>query len=74
MVGCVVHMMTATMFLWLWVYSVAPKFHTPVISSGLGTFLAAYRYLRIVTCGLGPNSFTWIFLLVYNVLFLSWRP
>lgn len=40
-------MMATTMFLWLKVQSVAPKFQTPVIISGLVTFIAAYHYLRI---------------------------
>jgi len=40
-------MMATTLFLWLKVYSVAPKFQTPVIISGLVTFIAAYHYMRI---------------------------
>ena len=40
-------MMATTFFLWLKTYSVAPKFQTPVIISGLVTFIAAYHYLRI---------------------------
>jgi len=40
-------MMATTMFLWLKVYSVAAKFQTAVIISGLVTFIAAYHYLRI---------------------------
>jgi bacteriorhodopsin len=40
-------MMATTLFLWLKVYSVVPKFQTPVIISGLVTFIAAYHYMRI---------------------------
>ena len=53
-------MMATTRFLWLKVYSVAPKFQTPIIISGLVTFIAAYRYLRTSSRGLGPTGFTWI--------------
>merc|ERR1712045_144826 len=40
-------MMATTLFLWLKVYSVAPKLQTAVIISGLVTFIAAYHYIRI---------------------------
>merc|ERR1712045_722657 len=40
-------MMATTLFLWLKVYSVAPKLQTAVIISGLVTFIAAYHYMRI---------------------------
>jgi len=40
-------MMATTFFLWLRVASVAPKFQTAVMISGLVTFIAAYHYFRI---------------------------
>jgi len=40
-------MMATTFFLWLKTYSVAAKFQTAVIISGLVTFIAAYHYFRI---------------------------
>eukprot|EP00932_Pfiesteria_piscicida_P015324 SRR837773.27392.p1 GENE.SRR837773.27392~~SRR837773.27392.p1 ORF type:complete len:174 (-),score=52.67 SRR837773.27392:384-845(-) len=40
-------MMATTIFLWMRVPSVAAKFQTALIISGLVTFIAAYHYLRI---------------------------
>ena len=40
-------MMATTIFLWMKVPSVAAKFQTAFIISGLVTFIAAYHYLRI---------------------------
>jgi len=40
-------MMATTIFLWMKVPSVAAKFQTALIISGLVTFIAAYHYLRI---------------------------
>jgi len=50
-------MMATTMFLWLKVYSVAPKFQTPVIISGLVTFIAAYHYMRIFNSWVGAYEY-----------------
>jgi len=51
-------MMATTLFLWLKVYSVAPKFQTPVIISGLVTFIAAYHYLRIFNSWNGAYEYS----------------
>jgi len=50
-------MMATTLFLWLKVYSVAAKFQTPVIISGLVTFIAAYHYLRIFNSWVGAYEY-----------------
>merc|ERR1712194_851043 len=50
-------MMATTLFLWLKVYSVAPKFQTPVIISGLVTFIAAYHYMRIFNSWVGAYEY-----------------
>merc|ERR1740123_1198772 len=50
-------MMATTLFLWLKVYSVAPKFQTPVIISGLVTFIAAYHYMRIFNSWVGAYRY-----------------
>jgi len=50
-------MMATTFFLWLKVFSVAPKFQTPVIISGLVTFIAAYHYLRIFNSWVGAYEY-----------------
>jgi len=51
-------MMATTLFLWLKVSSVAPKFQTPVIISGLVTFIAAYHYLRIFNSWNGAYEYS----------------
>merc|ERR1712045_1098236 len=50
-------MMATTLFLWLKVYAVAPKFQTPVIISGLVTFIAAYHYMRIFNSWVGAYEY-----------------
>lgn len=51
-------MMATTLFLWLKVYSVASKFQTPVIISGLVTFIAAYHYMRIFNSWVEAYKYT----------------
>jgi len=50
-------MMATTMFLWLKTYSVSEKFQTPVIISGLVTFIAAYHYMRIFDSWVGAYEY-----------------
>jgi bacteriorhodopsin len=50
-------MMATTLFLWLKVYSVIPKLQTPVIISGLVTFIAAYHYMRIFNSWVAGYSY-----------------
>jgi len=50
-------MMATTLFLWLKAYSVAAKFQTPVIISGLVTFIAAYHYIRIFNSWVGAYKY-----------------
>merc|ERR1712167_457173 len=40
-------MMSCTMFLWMRVPSVTERYKTPLLISGLVTFIAAYHYIRI---------------------------
>merc|ERR1711976_786695 len=40
-------MMATTLFLWMRVPSISGKYQTPLIISGLVTFIAAYHYFRI---------------------------
>jgi len=40
-------MMATTLFLWMRVPSISPKYQTALIISGMVTFIAAYHYLRI---------------------------
>nr|WBQ85995.1 rhodopsin [Dinophyceae sp.] len=40
-------MMATTLFLWMKVPSLSARYQTPVIISGLVTFIAAYHYMRI---------------------------
>merc|ERR1719378_389005 len=40
-------MMSTTMFLWMRVPSVSERYKTPLLISGLVTFIAAYHYVRI---------------------------
>jgi len=40
-------MMSTTMFLWMRVPSVSERYKTPLLISGLVTFIAAYHYIRI---------------------------
>merc|ERR1711957_175868 len=47
-----------TVFLWFKAYSVAPKFQTPVIISGLVTFIAAYHYMRIFNSWVGAYEYS----------------
>jgi len=51
-------MMATTLFLWLKVYSVAPKLQTAVIISGLVTFIAAYHYMRIFNSWVEAYSYS----------------
>jgi len=51
-------MMATTVFLWFKAYSVAPKFQTPVIISGLVTFIAAYHYMRIFNSWVGAYEYS----------------
>ena len=50
-------MMGTTLFLWLKVYSVTPKMQTPLIISGLVTFIAAYNYFRIFNSWVGAYTY-----------------
>jgi len=40
-------MMATTLFLWMRIPSIVPKYQTAVLISGLVTFIAAYHYIRI---------------------------
>jgi len=40
-------MMATTLFLWMRVPNIAPRYQTAVLISGLVTFIAAYHYIRI---------------------------
>merc|ERR1711908_262143 len=40
-------MLSTTMFLWMRVPSVSERYKTPLLISGLVTFIAAYHYIRI---------------------------
>jgi len=44
---CLASMMATTLFLWMRVPAVVPKYRTALIISGMVTFIAAYHYLRI---------------------------
>merc|ERR1712083_444847 len=54
-------MMATTMYLWMRAPSLADKYRSAVIISGLVTFIAAYHYVRIFNSWVdayhyGPNS------------------
>jgi bacteriorhodopsin len=51
-------MMATTLFLWLKVYSVAPRLQTAVVISGLVTFIAAYHYIRIFNSWVEAYSYS----------------
>jgi bacteriorhodopsin len=50
-------MMATTFFLWFNVYNVNRKFRTPLIISGLVTFIAAYHYMRIFNSWVGGYEY-----------------
>jgi bacteriorhodopsin len=51
-------MMATTLFLWMRVPSIGPKYRTALIISGMVTFIAAYHYMRIFNSWVEAYSYS----------------
>jgi bacteriorhodopsin len=51
-------MMATTLFLWMRVPSIVPKYRTALIISGMVTFIAAYHYMRIFNSWVEAYSYS----------------
>jgi len=50
-------MMATTLFLWMRVPAIVPKYQTALIISGMVTFIAAYHYIRIFNSWVGAYEY-----------------